>query len=240
MSGPTGTPTNTLLTTTYIPPTVPFVDIKTGQITKVWWYFLIALLNRTGGITPVVTSDNELLAALAMIGAEEPVEAGDLQTLLAVAQETDSSLGAAIADAILLAVVPPPEAPTWDDLAPTSVFVEREAPVLADAFEWSFRATALVVADTYVLAGAAAFAGAFTALKAVVGPSAIGSLTETLKINGTAVTGVNAVTVNSATTQTFTATGANRFIAGDNIALVIAIGAGLPVGAWSSALYTRV
>ena len=101
----------------------------------------------------------------------------------------------------------------------------------------TFGAAQTVTADTYTLTQAAAIAGTINDLKAVVGGSG-GSITTTLKINGTAVTGVNGVTVNSNTTQTFAATAANTFVQGDIIALTLVIASGAPAGAnftvWTS------
>lgn len=237
-----------------VTPSTPFTDPKTGVITPIWWRFLISLLARTGGATGLLTSDAQLMAAYALVNPDgEP----DNWALVAAFREIGTDVANDMADQVISALAlapdadyaPPDQFPVgFDDVTPAddislgALLALDDAPpaALADGFDWSFRATAAVLADTYVLTGYAPFAGAFTAMKAVVGPTAVGSLTETLTINGMAVTGINAVTVNSATVQTFTATGANSFIAGDKIALVIAIAGGIPVGAWSTALYTRV
>jgi hypothetical protein len=73
-------------------------------------------------------------------------------------------------------------------------------------------------------------AGTIVSLRAVVGGSA-GSITATVNINGTPVTSITGVTVNSSSTQTFTATGANAFAVGNTITLVLAIASGAPAGA---------
>ena len=98
--------------------------------------------------------------------------------------------------------------------------------------------TASVVQDTYVLVGFAPFSGIITGLKAVVGPAAVGGLVETVSINGTPVTGLNGVSVTSASVQTFSATGANTFVTGATVRLVLTIASGSPVGAWSDVLFT--
>lgn len=115
-----------------------------------------------------------------------------------------------------------------------------QAPYGLGGLGWSWGAAhGFVVADTYTLIGYAPYPGIFSGMRAVVGPSAVGSLTETLAINGTPVTGVSGVTVNLATVQSFTATATRTFAAGDKITLVVAIASGVPVGAWSTALFTK-
>jgi hypothetical protein len=93
---------------------------------------------------------------------------------------------------------------------------------------WS--ATSSVFADTFVYTQAAEVAGTIVSLKAAVGGNA-GSITATVSINGTPVTGISGVTVNSSSTQTFTATAANTFSQGDRITLVLVIASGTPMGA---------
>lgn len=241
---------NGLINSGYILPSVPFVNPKTGVITPIWWRFLAAVLARTGGPTGVVTADVELIAALGLA----PDEAPDLSDLLLALRGSDSDLAAAIGDEVALAlaaqtvgdvvpddVLPAAEADVLpsDDLLPLLLAPDDDAAAFADGWTWGVGATALVMADTYTLCGFASFAGAITAMRAVVGPAAVGALTETVKINGTAVTGINGVNVNAATVQTFAATGASSFVVGDLIQLTIAIGSGLPVGAWSTIQYVK-
>ena len=93
-----------------------------------------------------------------------------------------------------------------------------------------WEAATAVYGGTFTYTQYAAQAGTVLSLRATVGGSG-GSITATLNINGTPVTGINGVTVNSSGTQTFTATGANSYAIGATITLVLAIASGTPEGA---------
>lgn len=244
-------PTSGLIPSGYIMPSAPFVNPQTGVITPVWWRFLISLMARTGGPAGADIVDVELLAAFAGI-TEQSVP--DLTALLELTRQDGSefaqnlgielalSLAAVNAEAPRSDVFPAimPEIVVNDDATLTALLLADDvAAAPLDGWTWSVENATAVAAGTYTLAGWAPFSGAITGMKAVVGPAAVGSLTETVKINGTAVTGINAVVVNSATAQSFTATATSSFIAGDHIAITITIGGGVPVGAWSTILYTR-
>lgn len=99
--------------------------------------------------------------------------------------------------------------------------------------------TSAVFADTYVMMGYAPYGGTINNGKARVGPSAVGSFTVAVQINGTPVTGMNVVTINSASTQTVTATAANVFVTGDLLAIVIGSVTSSPVGGWFDTLFTK-
>lgn len=255
MSGTGGdTPgSNGIINSAYILPATPFVNPKTGIITPVWWRFLITLLARTGGPPGVITADVELVNTLqTLIDPDAPV---DLSEVLTALREDGSDLAGLIAADVALAlavqtvggdeapedglatalVIPDPAA--TDDALP---WLGEDPVALVDAWDWSAEAATNVAAGTYTLKGWAPFAGSITALRAVVGPAAVGSLTETVKINGVAVGGISAVTVNAATVQTFPATGGNGFIQGDLVQLTVAIAGGTPVGARSTVQYTRI
>jgi hypothetical protein len=75
--------------------------------------------------------------------------------------------------------------------------------------------------DTFYFAFVAPYAGTVNALTYQAGS---GSLDLAVKINGTNVTGLGAITVNSASPTTTDATGANTFDAGDAISGVITSG----------------
>ena len=92
---------------------------------------------------------------------------------------------------------------------------------------WS--ATTAAFADTFTYTLFATNAGTITALYATIGGNG-GSLAATVQIAGTPVTGINGVTVNSAGVQTFTATAANTWTAGQIITLVLASLTGSPQG----------
>lgn len=93
-----------------------------------------------------------------------------------------------------------------------------------------WEAVTYVYAGTFTYTQSASAAGTISSLKAIVGGNA-GSITATVNINGTPVTSISGVTVNSATTQTFTATGSNTYSVGDIITLVLLIASGSPTGA---------
>lgn len=239
MSTTTGLPpgSNAIINSAYPIPSTPFVDPKTGIITTIWWRFLISLLARTGGPVGVVTTDVELLTGLQnLTDTDAPVDTDEL--VLALYNNSDDLLSALGDDnALGLAIQSTGPDETAQDLFPT---FNDDPPAIIDGWTWQTEAATNVAAGTYTLMGWAPFAGAITALRAVVGPAAIGTLTETVSINGTPVTGMNAVAVNAAAAQSFLATGASRFIQGDRIQLVVAIAAGVPVGAWSTVQYTRI
>lgn len=84
---------------------------------------------------------------------------------------------------------------------------------------------AVVSADTVYFAYSAPYPGTVNSLTYFAGT---GSYTVAVKINGTNVTSLSAITVNSATPATTNATGANTFIAGDIIEGVITSPSGSP------------
>ena len=265
---PGGAPgSNGIINSGYILPNAPFVNPKTGVITPVWWRFLISLLARTGGPAGIPTADVQIIAALAGVEEDAPADlegllaaaqqgesdfAEALADQLAIALAAQTVMPEAVADDVLPFVdadaVPqddlltamnvPHEGVASDELL-AALAIPPDPVAIADGWTWGVGATGVVVADTYTLCGFASFAGAITALRAVVGPAAVGALTETVKINGAAVTGINGVNVNAATVQTFAATAACNFIAGDLIQLTVAIGSGIPVGAWSTIQYVK-
>ena len=266
---PGGAPgSNGIINSGYILPNAPFVNPKTGVITPVWWRFLISLLARTGGPAGIPTADVQIIAALAgveedaradldgLLAAAQQGESDFAEALadqLAIALAAQTVMPEAVADDAppFVDADPVPQddtlatlAATYEELiAPDEMLAALVMPpdpvAIADGWTWGVGATGVVVADTYTLCGFASFAGSITALRAVVGPAAVGALTETVKINGAAVTGINGVNVNAATVQTFAATAACNFIAGDLIQLTVAIGSGIPVGAWSTIQYVK-
>lgn len=84
---------------------------------------------------------------------------------------------------------------------------------------------AVVTADTVYFVYSAPYSGTINSLTYFAG---VGSFTLAVKINGTNVTGLSAITVNSATPATTNATGANTFLAGDIIEGVITSPASSP------------
>jgi hypothetical protein len=92
-----------------------------------------------------------------------------------------------------------------------------------------WEASTATYGGTFTYTQYAAQAGSVLSLAAIVGGNG-GSITTSININGTPVTGINAVTVNSATTQIFTATGANTYSVGAKITLVLTIASGTPLG----------
>lgn len=72
---------------------------------------------------------------------------------------------------------------------------------------------------TFTLTAKAVIAGTINAIKGL--KTSAGTCTVTIKINGTAVTGINGLSVTSST-QDANATAANTFVAGDRITLVVA------------------
>lgn len=89
---------------------------------------------------------------------------------------------------------------------------------------------AIVTDDTVWMSYDAPYAGTINTLKHVTGT---GSFTVAIKINGTNVTSLSAVSVSS-TPATATATAANTFAAGDVITAVISAATGSPTGAMLS------
>lgn len=87
---------------------------------------------------------------------------------------------------------------------------------------------AVVQNDTVYFTVDAPYAGQINSLKYFTGA---GSFTVAIKINGVAVTGLGAVTVNSSTPATTNATAANTFNAGDTIEAVITGATGTPIDA---------
>jgi hypothetical protein len=79
------------------------------------------------------------------------------------------------------------------------------------------------------------YAGTINTLKYFTGN---GSFTVTYQINGVPVTGLSGVAVSSSTPATATATAANTFAAGDNIAAVITGSTGSPTDALLSLAVT--
>lgn len=247
---------NGVINSGYILPSAPFVNPQTGVITTVWWRFLISLMARTGGPAGVVTEDTQLITTL--YGLIDPDAPADLDAVLAALRDDGGDLAGLIAADVALALAVQTIGsdnveddglaaalniadPIAESDALRDLFGLSDDPIaLVDGWPWATEAATNVAAGTYTLMGWAPFAGAITALRAVVGPAAVGSLTETVSINGTPVIGISGITVNAATVQTFAATGASTFIQGDLIQLVVAIAAGTPVGAWSTVQYTRI
>jgi hypothetical protein len=98
-------------------------------------------------------------------------------------------------------------------------------------------AQAAVVANgTVIYTTYAPYAGTIAALKYSNG-SAGGSFTANVRINGTSVTSLSAVNVASASSAT--ATGANTFVAGDTIDVVISAVSGTPTDAYLTIRGTR-
>lgn len=83
----------------------------------------------------------------------------------------------------------------------------------------------VVANGTYILMYKTPYAGTITSLDYSTGS---GSFTAEITINGTAVTGLSAVTVSSATATNVVATGTNTFIAGSQILLIISGVSGSP------------
>lgn len=113
---------------------------------------------------------------------------------------------------------------------------------LHSTFPWAVTlpwAQGAVVEDgTITLVGYAPYAGTISALTYNVG-DASGSFSVAIKINGTNVTGLSAVTVNSATTASTSASGANTFSAGDVITAVISSTSGSPANGFLTLRGTR-
>lgn len=238
MSGTGGAPgSNGIINSGYPIPSTPFVNPKTGIITTVWWRFLIALLARTGGPPGVVTEDVQLITTLqGLIDPDVPV---NFDALLMALRDDGSDLAGLIAADVAVALAV--QTVGADDVDDETIPPIPDDPVaIVDGWTWATRTASNVAAGTYTLMGWAPFAGSITALRAVVGPAAVGGLTETVSINGTPVTGISGVTVDQATVQSFPATGACNFIQGDLIQIEIVIASGTPVGAWSTVQYTRI
>lgn len=204
-------------------PTVPVLDVKTGIIDPAWFRFFLALWNRTGG-------------AIGVLGAPGGAS-GNIQYNAngAFGGLTNTQVTALINlfTATLSGAVPASGGGTTNFLradgswSPAgSAGPESGALVIAPTIGWE--ASTLVYAGTFTFTEYAEQAGSIARLRASVGGSG-GSITATVSINGTPVTGLNAVTVNAA--QTFTATGGNTYIIGDKITLVLAIASGAPAGA---------
>jgi hypothetical protein len=89
---------------------------------------------------------------------------------------------------------------------------------------------AVVANGTYIFTLYAGAAGTINALSYNVGTAA-GSFICNVRINGSSVTGLSAVTVNSGTTASTNATAANTYSAGDKIDVVISSTSGSPTDA---------
>lgn len=103
-------------------------------------------------------------------------------------------------------------------------------------FSWG--GGAVVLAGTYVFTGYAGRAGTVDALTYNVG-TAGGSFAANVRINGTSVTGLSAVTVNSSTTASTSASGANTVAAGDRIDVVLSSLSGSPTDAFLTLRLTQ-
>lgn len=108
----------------------------------------------------------------------------------------------------------------------------------AGSFLLNFPASALVTAGTYALADEAPFPIALTTLRYQVG-SAAGSFTVTVNNGGTAVAGMSAVAVSSATRTTAAGTGNLAVAAGARLEIVISAVTGTPAGAALTLNFTR-
>lgn len=86
----------------------------------------------------------------------------------------------------------------------------------AVTLQWS--GAAIVEDGDYVFTAYAPFPGTITGLKRKTGN---GSFTANVKIGGASVTGLSAVSVNSSSYSTATASGANTFVAGDEITVTV-------------------
>jgi hypothetical protein len=87
-----------------------------------------------------------------------------------------------------------------------------------------------VYSGTFTFTQFAPSAGTVSSLEAIVGNNG-GAITTTVNIDGSPVTGINGVTVNSGTTQSFAATADNAYSEGSVITLVLVIASGAPAGA---------
>lgn len=113
---------------------------------------------------------------------------------------------------------------------------------LHSTFPWAITAGwaqgAVVEDGTLYFTGYAPYAGTISALTYNVG-DASGSFSVAVKINGVNVTSLSSVTVNSATTASTSATGANTFVAGDVITAVISSTSGSPANGFLTLRGTR-
>lgn len=119
--------TNDLLNTGALLPSAPFTDPDTGQITPVWWRFLMALFARTGGATGLLTADGQLLAALAAVGADD---APDVPSVLALLQADGGEAAGMLAEALLVwAGMDTSEIRPMDDYVLTGLLMGGDADV---------------------------------------------------------------------------------------------------------------
>ena len=109
-----------------------------------------------------------------------------------------------------------------------SVLTSTAANKPSPTFTWG--GGAVVAAGTYVFTLYATAAGTINALTYNVG-TAGGSFACNVRIAGTSVTGLSAVTVNSSTTASTSATAANTYTAGQRIDVVISSVSGSPTDA---------
>jgi hypothetical protein len=116
----------------------------------------------------------------------------------------------------------------WDSAkwiaAPSGGITARNAARMQLAWDTG----AVVTNDTVYFVYDAPYAGTINSMTWFTGA---GSFTANVQINGTSVTGLAAVNVNSATATTTTATAANIFTAGQRIGVVITAATGSPTDA---------
>jgi hypothetical protein len=72
---------------------VPFIELKTGRISPVWWQFMIALFNRTGAIggIPPASEDGQDAAVLNQSMVSAAIPSRDLSDALIAALQVAPS-----------------------------------------------------------------------------------------------------------------------------------------------------
>jgi hypothetical protein len=87
------TPNNSATNTNIPNPGVPFLD-KSGRISPVWWAFLLALFQRTGGGGDQPPSDITLDDVLALETIVPPFTPADAQSLLIAIEQLTAMVAA--------------------------------------------------------------------------------------------------------------------------------------------------
>ena len=99
----------------------PLVDPKTGVITTQWAYYLLGILNRTGGIPGISVAAVEALAqnalSLGLLDISDEIPSFSDQQFLSLALEDDFSVSPFLGPALMLALGDDSAAPSLNPIA---------------------------------------------------------------------------------------------------------------------------